>query len=175
MALKSEIRWSILLCLANGRDVFEQSKVYTTIALLPVEADGRPRYRSNHYQVNLTVLEALSRQTIPGHFFDPVPILAEIARSLLLGLEFRLQATSLALISVRNLKKDRLPSLFHLGLARQAIAHRLFLYDLERPSYWDLPTATPFLRPYCVAREIMGLTWGQNGPSAFANPIATGT
>jgi hypothetical protein len=73
--------------------------------------------RSNHYQINLAILEALSRQTIPGHCFDPVPVLAKIARSLLLGLEFRLQATSLALISVCNLKKDRLAPLFHLGFA----------------------------------------------------------
>jgi hypothetical protein len=29
----------------QGRDVVEQSNVYTIIALLPVEADGRPRYR----------------------------------------------------------------------------------------------------------------------------------
>jgi hypothetical protein len=29
----------------QGRDVVEQSNVYTMIALLPVEADGRPRYR----------------------------------------------------------------------------------------------------------------------------------
>jgi MtN3 and saliva related transmembrane protein len=29
----------------QGRDVIEQSNVYTIIALLPVEADGRPRYR----------------------------------------------------------------------------------------------------------------------------------
>jgi hypothetical protein len=29
----------------QGRDVVEQSNVYTIIALLPVGADGRPRYR----------------------------------------------------------------------------------------------------------------------------------
>lgn len=29
----------------QGRDVVEQSNVYTIIALLPIEADGRPRYR----------------------------------------------------------------------------------------------------------------------------------
>jgi hypothetical protein len=29
----------------QGRDVVEPSHVYTIIALLPVEADGRPRYR----------------------------------------------------------------------------------------------------------------------------------
>jgi hypothetical protein len=29
----------------QGRDVIEESHVYTIIALLPVEADGRPRYR----------------------------------------------------------------------------------------------------------------------------------
>jgi hypothetical protein len=29
----------------QGRDVVEASHVYTIIALLPIEADGRPRYR----------------------------------------------------------------------------------------------------------------------------------
>ena len=29
----------------QGRDVIEASHVYTIVALLPVEADGRPRYR----------------------------------------------------------------------------------------------------------------------------------
>jgi hypothetical protein len=29
----------------QGRDMVEQSNVYTIIALLPLEADGRPRYR----------------------------------------------------------------------------------------------------------------------------------
>jgi hypothetical protein len=29
----------------QGRDVVEASHVYTILALLPVEADGRPRYR----------------------------------------------------------------------------------------------------------------------------------
>jgi hypothetical protein len=29
----------------QGRDVVEHSNVYTIIALLPIEADGRPRYR----------------------------------------------------------------------------------------------------------------------------------
>jgi hypothetical protein len=29
----------------QGRDVVEASHIYTIVALLPVEADGRPRYR----------------------------------------------------------------------------------------------------------------------------------
>ena len=29
----------------QGRDVVEASDIYTIVALLPVEADGRPRYR----------------------------------------------------------------------------------------------------------------------------------
>jgi hypothetical protein len=61
--------------------------------------------RSNHHKANLAVLEAFARQAILGHFLDPVPVLAEIARSLLLCLEFRLQATSVALVTVCNLKK----------------------------------------------------------------------
>jgi hypothetical protein len=128
MVLKSAVRWLILLGQANGA-IVEQSNVHTTIALLPVEADARPRCRSNHYQINLAVLEALSRQTIPRHFFDSVPVLAEIARSLLLGLKFGLQTARLARCSVCDLKKDRLLSFYHLGLARQAIVHRLFLCD----------------------------------------------
>jgi hypothetical protein len=37
----------------QGRDVIEQSNVYTIIALLPIEADGRPRYRIKSKEENL--------------------------------------------------------------------------------------------------------------------------
>jgi hypothetical protein len=45
----------------QGRDVVEQSNVYTIIALLPVEADGRPRYRikSKHENFERVVAEDL--------------------------------------------------------------------------------------------------------------------
>jgi hypothetical protein len=36
----------------QGRDVVEPSPVYTILALLPVEADGRPRYRIKSKEEN---------------------------------------------------------------------------------------------------------------------------
>jgi hypothetical protein len=36
----------------QGREVVEQSNVYTIIALLPVEADGRPRCRIKSKEEN---------------------------------------------------------------------------------------------------------------------------
>jgi hypothetical protein len=36
----------------QGRDVVETSHVYTILALLPVEADGRPRYRIKSKEEN---------------------------------------------------------------------------------------------------------------------------
>jgi hypothetical protein len=36
----------------QGRDVVRQSNVYTILALLPVEADGRPRYRIKSKEEN---------------------------------------------------------------------------------------------------------------------------
>jgi hypothetical protein len=36
----------------QGRDVVEQSNVYTILALLPVEADGRVRYRIKSKEEN---------------------------------------------------------------------------------------------------------------------------
>jgi hypothetical protein len=36
----------------QGRDGIEPSNVYTVIALLPVEADGRPRYRIKSKEEN---------------------------------------------------------------------------------------------------------------------------
>jgi hypothetical protein len=64
------------------------------------------RARSNHHKVDLAIFKAFPRQTIPGHLLNPVPVLTEIAGSLLLGRKFGLQATSLSRISVCNLKKD---------------------------------------------------------------------
>jgi hypothetical protein len=48
----------------QGRDVVEQSNVYTILALLPVEADGRLRYRIKSKEENferIVTEEALSR------------------------------------------------------------------------------------------------------------------
>jgi hypothetical protein len=48
----------------QGRDVVEQSNVYTILALLPVEADGRLRYRIKSKEENferIVTEETLSR------------------------------------------------------------------------------------------------------------------
>jgi hypothetical protein len=93
--------------------------------------------RSNHHEGNLAILEAFARQAIPSHFLDPIPVLAEIARSLLLRLKFCLQATSVARITVCNLKKDCLLSFFEVLFGWQGMTHRLFLRErLIGPSCW---------------------------------------
>ena len=96
---------------------------------------------SDHHQIDATVFEAFSRQTIPRHLFDPVPVLTEIARCLMLGRKFGSQTAGLARISVCDLKKHRLLSLFRVELCPRLIAHRLFLCErwqsqivrIERP------------------------------------------
>jgi hypothetical protein len=48
----------------QGRDVVEQSNVYTILALLPVEADGRVRYRIKSKEENferIATEDSLSR------------------------------------------------------------------------------------------------------------------
>jgi hypothetical protein len=48
----------------QGREVVEQSNVYTILALLPVEADGRLRYRIKSKEENferIVAEDALSR------------------------------------------------------------------------------------------------------------------
>jgi hypothetical protein len=48
----------------QGRDIVEQSNVYTILALLPVEADGRLRYRIKSKEENferIVTEEVLSR------------------------------------------------------------------------------------------------------------------
>jgi hypothetical protein len=82
--------------------------------------------RSNHHKVDLAILDGFARQAIPSHFLDPVPVLAEIARSLLLRLKFRLQAAGVARSTVCDLKKDRLPSFFRFW---RGMTHRLFLCE----------------------------------------------
>ena len=52
----------------QGRDVVEQSNVYTIFALLPVEADGRLRYRIKSKEENferIVTEDSLSRLTEP--------------------------------------------------------------------------------------------------------------
>jgi hypothetical protein len=43
--------------------------------------------RSNHHKVDLAILEGFARKAIPSHFLDPVPVLAEIAGSFVVGVE----------------------------------------------------------------------------------------
>ena len=87
------------------------------------------RSSSDHHQIDAAVFEAFPRQTIPCHLFDSVPVLTEIARSLMLGRKLGLQTAGLARISLRDLKKHRLLSLFHFGLFSRPIAHQLFLCE----------------------------------------------
>jgi hypothetical protein len=83
---------------------------------------------SDHHQIDAAVFEAFPRQTIPCHLFDPVPVLTEIARSLMLGRKFGLQTAGLARISICDLKKHCLPPVF-VGRCPRLIAHRLFLCE----------------------------------------------
>jgi hypothetical protein len=84
--------------------------------------------RSHHHKVDLAILEAIARQTIPRHFLQPDPVLAEIAGSLVLRLKFRLQAAGVARSTVCDLKKDRLLSFFEVRFWR-GMTHRLFLCE----------------------------------------------
>ena len=63
------------------------------------------RWRSDHYQIDPAVFHAFPCQTISGHLLDPVPVLTEIARGLMLGRKFGLQTARLARISARDLEK----------------------------------------------------------------------
>jgi hypothetical protein len=84
--------------------------------------------RSHHHKVDLAILEAIARQTIPRHFLQPNPVLAEITGSLVLRLKFRLQAAGVARSTVCDLKKDRLLSFFEIRFW-QGMTHRLFLCE----------------------------------------------
>jgi hypothetical protein len=52
---------------------------------LRVGADIAWRLNSDHHQLDPSVFKAFPCQTIPRHLFDPVPVLTEIAGSLILG------------------------------------------------------------------------------------------
>jgi hypothetical protein len=100
-------------CAGSFRGGLLEPKISRSLAV----SEGWRSYRvlasagSDHHQINPAVFKAFPCQTIPRHLLDPVPVLTEIARSLVLGWKFGLQAASLARISVCNLKKDRLPPL----------------------------------------------------------------
>jgi hypothetical protein len=59
----------------------------------------------DHNKIYTAFFKGSLRQTIPCHLLDLVPVLAQIAGSLLLRCEFGLEAASLATISVRNEKR----------------------------------------------------------------------
>jgi hypothetical protein len=105
----------------------------------------------DHHQIDAAVFEAFPRQTIPRHPLDPVPVLTEIARSLMLGWKLGLQTAGLARISVRDLEKNRLLSLFHVELCPQPVAHRLFLCERWKGTLLGSADPTRALRRYCVA------------------------
>jgi hypothetical protein len=86
-------------------------------------------FGSNHHKVYPAILEAFARQAIPSHFLEPVPVLAEIARCLLLRLKFRLQATRVARTTVFDLKKDCLLPFLETPFGRRGTTHRLFLRE----------------------------------------------
>jgi hypothetical protein len=109
------------------------------------------RSGSDHHQIDAAVFEACPRQTIPRHPLDPVPVLTEIARSLMLGWKLGLQTAGLARISVRDLEKNRLLSLFHVELCPQPVAHRLFLCERWKGTLLGSADPTRALRRYCVA------------------------
>lgn len=106
---------------------------------------------SNHHRIDAAGFEAFPRQTSPCHRFDHVPVLTEIARSLMLGRKFGLQTASLTRISVRDLKKHCLRSLFRVGLRPRSIAHRLFLCGRRQARLLGSISLMPSLRRYCVA------------------------
>jgi hypothetical protein len=59
---------------------------------------------SDHYQLDPSVFEALPCQTIPRHLFDLVPVLTEIAGSLILGEKFGLHCTPGTYFRLRSRK-----------------------------------------------------------------------
>jgi hypothetical protein len=89
---------------------------------------GGGSHGSDHHQIDPSVFEALLCQTIPRHLFNPIPVLTEIAGSLILGEKLGLQTARLAHISVCDLKKHCLRPLFKLGRCPRPMAHGLFLY-----------------------------------------------
>jgi hypothetical protein len=112
---------------ADGKDIVFHENLCAMMTLLTagplgqgprgieISRDG-DRSGSDHHQIDAAVFEAFPRQTIPCHLLDPVPVLTEIARSLMLGRKFGLQTARLARISVCDLEKHRLLSLFRVEL-----------------------------------------------------------
>jgi CheY-like chemotaxis protein len=121
----------------------------------PKTCPGFSGVRSHHHKVDPAILEAFARKAIPSHFLNPVPVLEEITGSFVLRLKFRLQATSVARITVRDLKKDRLPSVFEVRFWR-GMTHVLFLCErLTGQLFGGCTSDTRFVRPYCDAARTM--------------------
>jgi hypothetical protein len=79
----------------------------------------------DHNKIYTAFFKGTIRQTIPRHLLDLVPVLTQIAGSLLLGWKFGPEAASLATISVCDLKKDRLITLCsNFGISWQTVTHR---------------------------------------------------
>jgi hypothetical protein len=86
--------------------------------------------RLEHHELDLTVFKRSACQTIPSHPFDHRPILAEVFRRFFLRLQLCLHAAGLSQVSVRNVEKDSLLSLFGILFGGQIKAsHALFLRE----------------------------------------------
>jgi hypothetical protein len=75
-------------------------------------------------QSNPAVFKSSARQTIAGHLLNLISVLTEISQRLVLGCKFRPHAASLACVTVRDLKKDRLRSFLAFLFSRQARTRR---------------------------------------------------
>jgi hypothetical protein len=81
-----------------------------------------------HDKIYTAFFKGSLRQTFARHLLDFIPVLAEIAGSLLLGWKLRLEAASLAAIAICNLENDRLITFLDFDISRQTRWHRLFLH-----------------------------------------------
>jgi hypothetical protein len=86
-------------------------------------------YGLEHDKIYTAFVKGSICQAFPRHLLDFVPVLAQVARSLLLGWKLSLEAASLAAISICNLEKNRLMTFLDFGIIRQTISHRLFLRE----------------------------------------------
>src|SRR4051794_27595214 len=77
--------------------------------------------RSEHHQLDLAVLNESAFQTIAGHLLDSRPVLAEIFHRFFLCRQLCRYAAGLSLVSVRNLEKDDLMSLFEVVFGRHVM------------------------------------------------------
>jgi hypothetical protein len=119
----------------GGRDLVEAvinlAGVDEVLALAPADVEPVPftaiereARGLDHDEVHTTVFKRSLCQTIPRHLLDLVPVLTQIAGSLLLGRKFGLDAARLAAISVCDLEEDRLTTLNRsCDLSRRTFGH----------------------------------------------------